>query len=79
MADRHSSSTALAQVLVASNKLFQRPPGISAAEHVASLRGIADAVVVGSAALDAVSAAPADRRPAALRQFVAMLAAAGKD
>ena len=53
--------------------------GISAAEHVASLRGIADAVVVGSAALDAVSAAPADRRPAALRQFVAMLAAAGKD
>ena len=53
--------------------------GISAAEHVASLRGIADAVVVGSAALDAVSAAPADRRPAALRQFVAMLAAAGND
>ena len=53
--------------------------GISAAEHVASLRGIADAVVVGSAALDAVSAAPADRRPAALRQFVAMVAAAGSD
>jgi tryptophan synthase alpha chain len=53
--------------------------GISAAEHVASLRGIADAVVVGSAALDAVTSAPADRRPEALRAFVSTLAAAGKD
>jgi tryptophan synthase alpha subunit len=44
---------------------------------VASLRGVADAVVVGSAALDAVSAAPADRRPEALRAFVSSLAAAG--
>jgi len=52
--------------------------GISAAEHVASLRGVADAVVVGSAALDAVSAAPVDRRPEALRAFVSTLAAAGK-
>ncbi len=52
--------------------------GISAPEHVASLRGVADAVVVGSAALDAVSAAPADRRPEALRAFVSALAAAGK-
>jgi tryptophan synthase alpha chain len=52
--------------------------GISAPEHVASLRGIADAVVVGSAALDAVSAAPPDRRPEALSSFVATLAAAGK-
>ena len=52
--------------------------GISTAEHVASLRGVADAVAVGSAALDAVSAAPADRRPEALRAFVSMLAAAGK-
>jgi tryptophan synthase alpha chain len=52
--------------------------GISSAEHVASLRGVADAVVVGSAALDAVSAAPADGRPEALRGFVAMLAAAGR-
>jgi tryptophan synthase alpha chain len=52
--------------------------GISAAEHVASLRGVADAVVVGSAALDAVSAAPPDRRPEALGAFVSMLAAAGK-
>ena len=52
--------------------------GISAPEHVASLRGVADAVVVGSAALDAVSAAPADRRPEALRAFVSSLAAAGR-
>ena len=53
--------------------------GISTAEHVASLRGVADAAVVGSAALDAVSAAPADRRPDALRGFVSMLVAAGKN
>lgn len=52
--------------------------GISAPEHVAALRGVADAVVVGSAALDAVSAAPADRRPEALRDFVSTLAAAGR-
>lgn len=52
--------------------------GISSPEHVASLRGVADAVVVGSAALDAVSAAPAGRRPEALRAFVSSLAAAGK-
>ncbi len=53
--------------------------GISTAEHVVSLRGVADAAVVGSAALDAVSAAPADRRPDALRGFVSMLVAAGKN
>ncbi|MDP9276343.1 MAG: tryptophan synthase subunit alpha [Chloroflexota bacterium] len=52
--------------------------GISTPEHVASLRGVADAVVVGSAALDAVSAAQADRRPEALREFVSSLAAAGR-
>jgi tryptophan synthase alpha chain len=52
--------------------------GISAPEHVASLRGVADAVVVGSAALDAVSAAPADHRADALRAFVSSLAAAGR-
>jgi tryptophan synthase alpha subunit len=45
---------------------------------VGSLRDVADAVVVGSAVLDAVSAAPADRRPEALRAFVATLAAAGR-
>jgi tryptophan synthase alpha chain len=52
--------------------------GISTPEHVASLRGVADAVVVGSAALDAVSAAEADRRADALRGFVSSLAAAGR-
>ena len=52
--------------------------GISAPEHVASLRDVADAVVVGSAALDAVSGAPAEGRPEALRAFVSVLAAAGK-
>ncbi|HEY8824692.1 MAG TPA: tryptophan synthase subunit alpha, partial [Candidatus Limnocylindria bacterium] len=52
--------------------------GISTPEHVASLRGVADAVVVGSAALDAVSAALVDRRPEALRAFVSSLAAAGR-
>ncbi|HEY7624581.1 MAG TPA: tryptophan synthase subunit alpha [Candidatus Limnocylindria bacterium] len=52
--------------------------GISAPEHVAALRGVADAFVVGSAALDAVSAAPPGARPEALRAFVATLAAAGR-
>ena len=52
--------------------------GISTPEHVASLRGVADAIVVGSAALDAVSAALVDRRPEALRAFVSSLAAAGR-
>jgi tryptophan synthase alpha chain len=52
--------------------------GISMPEHVASLRGVADAVVVGSAALDTVSAAPADRKPEALRAFVSSLAVAGR-
>jgi len=52
--------------------------GISTPDHVASLRGVADAVVVGSAALDAVSAAAPDRRSEALRAFVSSLAAAGR-
>ena len=52
--------------------------GISAPEHVAALRGVADAVVVGSAALAAVAAAPAQRRADALREFVSGLAAAGR-
>jgi tryptophan synthase alpha chain len=52
--------------------------GISAPEHVAALRGVADAVVVGSAALDAVAAAPAQRRADALREFVSGIAAAGR-
>jgi tryptophan synthase alpha chain len=52
--------------------------GISGAEHVASLRGVADAVVVGSAALDTIAAAPPERRADALRGFVSGLAAAGR-
>jgi tryptophan synthase alpha chain len=52
--------------------------GISTPEHVAALRGVADAVIVGSAALDAVSGADEGRRPEALRAFVSSLAAAGR-
>jgi len=52
--------------------------GISAPEHVAALRGVADAVVVGSAALDTITAAPPRRRADALREFVSGLAAAGR-
>lgn len=52
--------------------------GISAPEHVAALRGVADAVVVGSAALDAIASAPAERRADALRAFVSGLAIAGR-
>lgn len=52
--------------------------GIGRPDQVAALRGVADAVVVGSAALDVVTrATPADR-PAALRTFVAQLVAAGR-
>jgi tryptophan synthase alpha chain len=52
--------------------------GISRPEHVAALRGVADGVIVGSAALDAVAAAPKGRRPDALRELVAALVAAGR-
>lgn len=52
--------------------------GISEPEHVAALRGVADAVVVGSAALDVISDAPAERRAEALRTFVSSLARAGR-
>jgi tryptophan synthase alpha chain len=52
--------------------------GISTPEHVATLRGVADAVVVGSAALDTVAGASPDGRGDALRRFVASLAAAGR-
>src|SRR2546422_8177039 len=52
--------------------------GISAPVHVRALRGVADGVVVGSAALDAIAAAAPAGRAAALRDFVAELARAGK-
>ena len=52
--------------------------GVSTPSHVAGLRGVADGVAVGSAALDAVAAAPEALRADALRDFVAALAAAGK-
>ena len=48
--------------------------GISAAEHVAALRGVADGVAVGSAALDAVTRGGAG----GLRDFVASLREAGR-
>lgn len=52
--------------------------GISAPEHVAALRGTADGVVVGSAAIDVVARAAPERRAEELREFVASLAAAGR-
>lgn len=52
--------------------------GISLPEHVAGLRGVADGVVIGSAALDAISTAEPARRADALTSFVAGLAAAGR-
>ena len=52
--------------------------GISTPEHVSALRGIADGVVVGSAAIDAVTRAAPERRADELRGFVASLAAAGR-
>ena len=50
--------------------------GISEPAHVAALRGLVDGVVVGSAAIDAVTAA--SDKPAALRAFVRGLAEAGR-
>jgi tryptophan synthase alpha chain len=52
--------------------------GISAPQHVSALRGTADGVVVGSAVIDVVTSAPPERRAAALREFVASLAVAGR-
>ncbi len=52
--------------------------GISAPEHVSALRGTADGVVVGSAAIDVVTKAAPEQRADALRAFVASLAAAGR-
>ena len=52
--------------------------GISGPEHVSALRGAADGVVVGSAAIDAVTNARPERRADELRDFVAALATAGR-
>lgn len=52
--------------------------GIGTPEHVRALRGVADGVVVGSAALDVVAAAPPEGRAAALGAFVAALREAGR-
>ncbi len=51
--------------------------GISEPSHVAALRGVVDGVVIGSAAIDAVSGATGDRAEA-LRAFVRGLADAGR-
>jgi tryptophan synthase alpha chain len=50
--------------------------GISEPSHVAALRGLVDGVVIGSAAIEAVTAA--SDKPAALRAFVRGLADAGR-
>jgi tryptophan synthase alpha chain len=50
--------------------------GISEPAHVAALRGVVDAVAVGSAAIDAVTRA--SDKPGALRAFVRGLAEAGR-
>ena len=52
--------------------------GISAPEHVSALRGTADGIVVGSAAIDVVTNAAPEKRADDLRAFVASLAAAGR-
>jgi len=51
--------------------------GISTPAHVRSLRGVADGVVVASAALDTIAKAPAAERASALRDFVRSLHDAG--
>ena len=50
--------------------------GIGEPSHVRALRGLVDGVVIGSAAIDVVTAA--SDRPAALRAFVRSLADAGR-
>lgn len=51
--------------------------GIGAPEHVRALAGVADGVVVGSAAIDAVSGAAPGQGERALRDFVRSLREAG--
>lgn len=52
--------------------------GIGAPEHVRALRGLADGVVVGSAAIDVVQRATPSEREGALRDFVGSLGEAGR-
>ena len=47
--------------------------GVSSPEHVAELSGVADAVAVGSALLEAVEEAPRGQETARAREFVARL------
>ena len=47
--------------------------GISRREHVQSLAGLADGVVVGSALMDVISAHPAKERAKAVREYVEVL------
>jgi tryptophan synthase alpha chain len=47
--------------------------GISRPEHVAVLRGHADAAVVASALVDTMESSPADEHPARLRAYAAVL------
>jgi tryptophan synthase alpha subunit len=47
--------------------------GISRREHVESLRGHADAAIVGSAIVDVIEAAPQNEREAKVREYVEVL------
>jgi tryptophan synthase alpha subunit len=47
--------------------------GISRREHIESLRGQADAAIVGSAIVDVIEAAPRDEREAKVREYVEVL------
>jgi tryptophan synthase alpha chain len=47
--------------------------GISRPEHVAGLRGQADAAIVGSAIIDVIDATPSEQQATALQGFAAAL------